>query len=104
MNYPYPWAANLTKLRRAEAHCGVTASEEMILEAYRKMGGLVIDNGPMVVGVIEEAPVIATEEQVTMPVVEEALVEEALVEEALVEEALVEEALVEEAPKKKTKK
>lgn len=81
----YTWAANITKLRRAEAQCGVGASEEMILEAYRKMGGLVIGNGPMVVGVVEEAPIV-TEEEVTMPVVE------------------AEETPVEEAPKKKAKK
>ena len=83
----YTWAANLTKLRRAEAQCGVGASEEMILEAYRKMGGLVIGNGPMVVGVVEEAPVTVTEEQVTMPVVEAEVA-----------------SVVEEAPKKKAKK
>lgn len=98
----YTWAANLTKLRRAEAQCGVGASEETILEAYRKMGGLVIGNGPMVVGIVEEVPVTVTEEQVTMPVVEEAQAKLEAIEDLLSREALVEEPTV--APKKKAKK
>jgi len=37
------WAANIMKLRRAEATCGVGAIEEAIKAEYIRIGGLVLD-------------------------------------------------------------